>query len=91
MKYVTFTINSKNYGKSLGAREHRQQVWCVYLGQKPGKCFIKYIYKIYKITPEISERATVSLESSDKSKATGGALTVKTDTAVLISTKDNEM
>lgn len=44
-----------------------------------------------KITPEIPQRATVSLESSDKSKATGGALTVKTDTAVLISTKDNEM
>lgn len=44
-----------------------------------------------KITPEIPQRATVSLESSDKSKATGGALTVKTDTPVLISTKDNEM
>lgn len=86
MKYVTFTINSKNYGKFLGAREHRQQVWCVYLGQKPGKCFYSD-----KITPEIPQRATVSLESSDKSKATGGALTVKTDTAVLISTKDNEM
>lgn len=32
-----------------------------------------------------------SLADSDKSKATGGALTVKTDTAALISTKDNEM
>lgn len=34
---------------------------------------------------------SVSLADRDKSKATGGALTVKTDTAALISTKDNEM
>lgn len=34
---------------------------------------------------------SVSLADCDKSKATGGALTVKTDTAALISTKDNEM
>lgn len=34
---------------------------------------------------------SVSLADSDKSKATGRALTVKTDTVVLISTKDNEM
>lgn len=33
----------------------------------------------------------ISLADRDKSKATGGALTVKTDTAALISTKDNEM
>lgn len=32
-----------------------------------------------------------SLADSDKSKATGRALAVKTDTAALISTKDNEM
>ena len=40
---------------------------------------------------EILQRATESLAGSDKSKATGRALTVKTDTVVLISTKDNEM
>lgn len=33
----------------------------------------------------------VSLADRDKRIATGGALTVKTDTAALISTKDNEM
>lgn len=54
--------------------------------KKTGKMFYSD-----KIAPEIPQRATVSLESSDKGKATGGALTVKTDTAVLISTKDNEM
>lgn len=43
------------------------------------------------IKTKTEQRKSVWLADSDKSKATGRALTVKTDTVVLISTKDNEM
>lgn len=53
-------------------------------------CVAKTSVAFYDVkTNKVSD--SVSLEDRDKSKATGGALTLKTDTAALISTKDNEM
>lgn len=70
----------------LGEHSIKQHVWSDYFGLKPGRCSI-----LLKMTEILQKTVRVSLAGSDKSKATGRALTVKTDTAVLISTKDNEM
>lgn len=67
----------------LARKRWRQQLASKYVWQKLSVAF--YDVKINKMSDG------VSLADRDKSKATGEALTVKTDTAALISTKDNEM